>query len=160
MIRNKWFNLSIYNPLKTWWKVHKYFKRPKVSISFFSDVRQNCPFASYRYVAKILNILSYDISWKDKYDSPRHEISPYIWVCFFGIFGFSIHFKFSKEYLKEMIYWESILNFIYYDKYLNEAFEVWEDLEGNKTDIKTISLTKYGQLSVGCKYKRCTVESK
>ena len=129
-ISNKWFSFFICNPLKTWWKAKKYFKRPKISINFFSDIFYNCPYMNITSAAKILDIWSSDVTWKDKYNSPRHERNPFIWVCFFRKFGFSINWNiYYYNDLNEredgsMFYWEYLLDFVYYKKTLKH-FPTW-----------------------------------
>lgn len=116
----KWINICIENPLKTWKKAKKYFKKPKTSIKFFSHPRYNCPLGSLKHLARILEIRAFDEGWKDKYDSPRHEISPYVWVCFFKRFGFSITWNVyytdecGIEHDGDDYYWEYLLDYVYY----------------------------------------------
>lgn len=121
---NKWINLCLENPLKTWKLAKKYFKKPKVSIHFFSNIIYNCPYESLNHTAKLLDIISSDVSWKEKYGTPRHEMSPYIWICFFRRFGFSINWhihyydEFGKKQSGDMYYWEYLLDYVYFRKNL------------------------------------------
>lgn len=121
---NKWINICIENPLKTWNKAKKYFKRPSFKINFFSNPIFNCPYMSLDRIANFIDIAAFDVRWKDKYDTPRHEISPYIWICFFKKFGFSINWnihyydEFGKKQLGDMYYWEYLLDYIYFKKNL------------------------------------------
>lgn len=109
--------ISIYfkNPLKTWWKARKYFKCPKPKISFFCHKQS---------VAKLLDINVHDVFWKDKWDTPRHEISPRIFFCLFGTIGFIITFpvayinEFGEEENYDIEYWEYLLDYLYYSKSL------------------------------------------
>jgi len=140
------FNICIYNPLKTWWKARKYFKMPKPEVHFFKDIHNNCPFARYDYAGKILTIYSMDIMWKDKWNSPRHEGSPYIYVCFFRKFGFSINFHiyYYEETGKlrngDMEYWEYLLDYLYYRKNIN-AIDAWSyDSKVYKTNNKPVRM--------------------
>lgn len=127
---NKWIDICIENPLKTWKKVKQYFKKPKLSINFFSHPMYNCPFASFKNIAKILEIRASDVGWKEKYDSPRHERPPYIWVCLFKRFGFSFnwHIWYQDEYGKthsgDDFYWEYLLDYLYFNKNLNH-YDIW-----------------------------------
>lgn len=124
MIYNKKFctyiNYYIENPFKTIWKARKYFKFPKVTINFFFNLLYNCPYASYKNVGKIFDISCCDVSYKLKYDSIRYERPPYIWICFFRLFGFSINFnkyyynEFNERMSLDTYYWEYILNFLRY----------------------------------------------
>lgn len=121
---NQWFSVCIEHPLKTWKKAKKYFKKPKTTIHFFSNPIYNCPYASYNYIAKIIDIRVFDIGWKDKFSTPRHERSPYVWICFFKRFGFSINWhiyyynEFGEKQCGDIYYWEYLLDYIYYNKNL------------------------------------------
>lgn len=121
---NKWISICIENPLKTWKEAKKYFKKPKASIHFFSHPMHNCPYATFKYIAKIVDLKASDIMWKDKYNTPRHEISPYIWICFFKRFGFSINWnisyydEFGEKQCGDTYYWEYLLDYLYYEKRL------------------------------------------
>lgn len=132
-IYNKWVSIFIENPLKTWWKARKYFKRPKCKINFFVDPIYNCPYMSLNNISKILDIEVCDIMWKDKYNSPRHERNPYIWVCFFKKFGFSLNWyiyyrdEFGMKQEGDMYYWEYLLDYLYYRKSL-KSYSVWTSL--------------------------------
>lgn len=116
------FNIFISNPLETWWKARKYFKMPKPELHFFADTFYNCPFARYDYNGRLLTIWSTDVWWKDKEGYPVHERDPFIYVCFFRKFGFSINFKVSYIYEDGskrdggMYYWEYLVDYLYYRK--------------------------------------------
>jgi len=137
---NSYFSFIISNPFKTWWKVRKYFKMPslhfhKVGNIFrkkvhtqFGDYGINiCPYASYGRIAKIIDVYIDDVMWKDKWNSPRHERNPIIWILFFRRIGFCITFniKYRDELGKicngDMYYWEFILNYLYYHNNLKSA---------------------------------------
>lgn len=94
-------------PFATWWKARKFFKRPKFNWFFgktcknhgmkqtkfgeYEDIEQQglWPFASTEFlkwnVSKWfpISIYSWDICWKDKYNTPRYE-RPGYFVIFFG----------------------------------------------------------------------------
>lgn len=133
IINNKWVSIFIENPLKTWWKARRYFKRPKCKISFFTNPIYNCPYINLSNIANIIDIMSCDVMWKDKYNSPRHEVSPYIYVCLFKRFGFSLNWhiyyrdEFDKKQVGDTYYWEYLLDYLYYRKSLKE-YSVWTSL--------------------------------
>lgn len=141
-------------PFATWWKARKYFKMPKFIFYFgpcfkkygkketqfgeYIDFRQKgfWPFASTEYLKRTtskwfpIHIVSSDIMWKDKYDSPRYE-HPGYFVIFFGR-DYHKHWQFSMIVTAPKTlccndctkvdnpdnYWECILNYLYYyDKY-------------------------------------------
>lgn len=126
----KYFNFFIENPLKSYWKAKKYFKCPKISIHFFSNPIHNCPLASFKYIGAILDIQSHDVMWKTKYNSIRYERPPYIWICFFKRFGFSINFniyykdEFNETEPLDDWYWEYLLEYTKNNQKLSEAYSV------------------------------------
>jgi hypothetical protein len=129
---NSYFDIWIENPLHTWWKARKYFKFPKVSFHPFFSIKRNCSYFSYNNVGKILEIDFHDIGWKDKWNSPRHEKSPYVWVCLFKTIGFSINFdiyyynEFGEKVNGDMHYWEYLLNWLYYkNKKTLRCYSAW-----------------------------------
>jgi hypothetical protein len=111
---NKYFDLYWENPFKTYNKIKKYFKPIKPKISF------NC-YKSSR--AKILEFNSFDVVWKDKYDSPRHEQNPRITISIFNYIHIMINFNMSDESLDDMVYWEAALYWLYYNLSLSEAID-------------------------------------
>lgn len=159
--RNKYFGVFIQNPIKTWWKARKYFKFPKVSFNlvwrwlprsiekdfaeqlkiktykifgkrfYFSNELLHCPYASLNYIGKIIDIDIHDVSWKDKWDFPRHEDNPFIYVCLFGSIGFRV--TFYQSYIDpdctqrncSMEYWEYMLDYLYYNKSLKKSLSQW-----------------------------------
>lgn len=120
---DKWYhNLIAWNfenPLKTWWKARKYFKFPKVKI-YFSSNKYSYPYATSSWQGKILDINIHDVYWKDKYDSPRHEYNPLIYICLFQKFALWITFTMTyRDELNDIKdgsieYWEYILEWLYY----------------------------------------------
>lgn len=138
---SKWINIDIENPLKTWWKARKYFKFPNISIK-----------SAFRFekskLGKILNIECWDLMWKDKFRSPRHEINPHIYIDIFSFIH--IYIEFTKTYLNEFgeksngdtMYWEYMLSYLYYKNNL-KGYSTWQtdsklykyiDKYGNKED--------------------------
>lgn len=153
---NKWFTFDLWsNPYRTWWKVRKYFKRPKMSLHLFGPKKLGwtIPYTSVRCAGKILTIFCSDVLWVNKDNSPRHERDPYIWVCFFNKFGFSIQFKIKfKDYTGKicdggMYYWEYLLDYLYYQKDLTKM-DVWtryiQDDEKYTIPTRRFSLTTNG----------------
>ena len=120
---NHWYsNLiawNIENPFKTYWKARKYFKCPKLNISFCTS-KYHFPYASKYWQGKLLDINIHDVLWKDKWDSPRHERNPLIYICLFGKFSVwitpKIYYKdeFGENKLGDMEYWEYLLEWLYY----------------------------------------------
>lgn len=115
MKNREWISINISNPLKTWWKARKYFKFPKPKITFFCH--RGCRI-------NLIDIDIHDVYWKDKWNSPRHEISPRILFRLFGTIGFIITFpityinEFGEKENRDMEYWEYLLDYLYYSKSL------------------------------------------
>ena len=141
-------------PFATWWKARKWFKRPRFKFYFgptfkfkglkvtefgeYDDYEQKgiWPFASTEalkwgnFMPKWwpISIISWDIGWKDKYNSPRYE-HPGHFIIFFGknyrtCWQFSIQVNapitYSRNDCTEIDmaenYWESILWYLNYAK--------------------------------------------
>ena len=123
-IRNKLFYIHIENPFKTWWKVRKVFKFifPKIRVWF--NIKG---FPFIHHVGKIFYLDIHDIYWKDKFNSPRHEVSPELNFTLFNIFNFRIHMELNDDY----IYWETLLDYLYYGFNVEEAIKhnTWETFE-------------------------------
>lgn len=115
MIRNKYFDIYLENPLKTYNKIKTFF-RPIKPKFYFSIGKSN--------KAKILELNSFDLLWKDKYDSPRHEVNPRIDLSLFNRLHMRIEFGIGDG-LADMVYWEAALYWIHYKlslpKAINEA---------------------------------------
>lgn len=122
-------NISISNPFKTWWRARKYFKRPKTRFKCGFNVYL-CPFVSTNYVGKILDIYIRDVQWKDKYNSPRHEQNPMIWIHLFSKFTICIYpevtykNEFGEDTDSSYVYWEYLLDYLYYSKTL-KCYPTW-----------------------------------
>lgn len=119
---NKYFDIYLENPLKTYKKVKKFFLplKPKFQLSFY---RGSC--------VKILELNSFDVMWKDKYDTPRHELSPYISIVLFNFIHLRVNFIADSDSLSEMVYWEAALYWLYYEKTLQDSVKEasgWSDL--------------------------------
>lgn len=117
----KWFNFYIENPLRTWNLAKKYFKRPKISFKIHRVKKYyGYPYASYNWLSKILDINIHDVEWKDKYDSPRYEKGPLIYICLFRLVAIAIQFhiyyfdEFGEKCNGDMEYWEYLLEWLHY----------------------------------------------
>lgn len=129
----KWFNISIENPFKTYRKASKYFKKPKWKWRFHLVTRSSgYPYASWIHLSKILNIWIQDVWWKDKWDTPRHERNPIIYICLFKKFAFTarayIYYynEFGEKQNGDMEYWEYVLNWLYYkEKKTLRCYSTW-----------------------------------
>ena len=119
------------NPFKTWWKVRKWFKFPKPSI-YFGPIVSGLP---YRLPDKWIELHIYDVIWKDKYNSPSLEFTPQINLDLFKKYQLLLTFQTRNDY----IYWETILDIIYYNKSLKEAIDTntWENYNKEKINAFT-----------------------
>lgn len=123
-------HININNPFKTWWKARKYFKRPSINYHF-GLLKYSFPYANRDYIGKIIDISIHDVMWKDKYNSPRHERNPYVWICLFRLFRFEISTRINtltetgKVEDRSMFYWEYLLDYLYYSKSLKIS-RCWE----------------------------------
>lgn len=119
------------NPFKTWWKVRKWFKFPKPSI-YFGPIVSGLP---YGLPDKWIELYIYDVSWKDKYNSPSFEFTPQINLNLFKKYQLLLTFQTRNDY----IYWETILDIIYYNKSLKEAIDTntWENCNKEKINAFT-----------------------
>lgn len=138
-------------PFATWWKARKYFKKPKFKFYFgpmwkymgkvntefgeYDDYEYKggyWPMASTEYLKWHtpkwfpIHISSWDIGWKDKYDTPRYEHIGYF-IIFFGR-DYRKHWQFSMTVTAPKFYcnndctvedyddnyWESMLWYLHY----------------------------------------------
>lgn len=123
--------IRLENPLKTWRKAKECFRKPSAKIHFFTNIHHNCPYASIYNVPKVLCIECEDVQWKWKWGDVRHERDPYIWICFFRTFGFSINYKifYRNELGKKedggIYYWEYLLQYLYVNNKTLKAPDAW-----------------------------------
>lgn len=123
MIQNKYFEWYYENPFTTYNKIKAFFK-PLTWKWTWSFRKGNA--------AKIFEFNSFDVRWKDKWDSPRHEISPTITVSLFNYIHLTITFICDSNYVEDMVYWETALYWIYYKKHLPKALDLaggWEEAD-------------------------------
>ena len=115
MVDNKYFSFYWENPLKTYNKIKKYFKPLKLKFDITFNKVGN--------VAKILDIKAYDLMWKDKWNSPRHEHNPVINISLFNCLHAQILFTLKADSMSDMVYWEAALWWLYYRKSLGKAIK-------------------------------------
>ena len=119
MIRKDWIYLDwrkylyidITNPKKTMNKLKGVFKPLKCYFEFRRDWWAPHPVL---WVSKpaYFHIMFHDVEWKDKYDTPRYEVPPYIWIHLFK-WNF-VWWWDMPEYLEIEDYWEQALWYLYY----------------------------------------------
>lgn len=125
-----WIYISLENPYKTMKKLKGVFKPLKC---YFK-----CTFDEWNYSPvlwcsrpSIVQIITRDVMWKDKQDTPRYEVPPYIWIHVYKLnlvwyWDLSLGFKFANP-RNDMVddYWEQALWYLYYyhDNYGNTMFD-------------------------------------
>ena len=112
MIYNKYFDIFVENPLKSYNKIKKYFKplKPVFTIGFHKSKE-----------SKILKLNCFDVAWKDKWNSPRHELNPRISISLFNYIHIIIEFTTKEDSISDTVYWEAALYWLYYNKSLHRA---------------------------------------
>ena len=135
---SKYWN-EYHNPLYHWWKVRKYFKKPKchfykgkITWFFGFPMRKD-------YLNPILDIRFSALGWKSKWNDFRHEWDPYISIVFFRKWQLLWIFNWidpnnKDSGIKSMATWEAILDVLYNKKSLSESIE--DNTWGEKSEIK------------------------
>ena len=137
------------NPLYHWWKMRKYFKRPK--IHFFTRkyfYTFGCP-ARRDWYNPIISFHTTAVGWKEKYDTPRFEWNPMVQIVFFRKYHLVWYICWNKkssnfdEVTKNQATWEALLGMLYFNQTIKQArnSNVWESERG-KIYIDS-NLTKY-----------------
>ena len=150
-------HININNPFKTWWKARKYFKKPSIKCHF-GLLKYSFPYANRDYIGKIIDISIQDVMWKDKYNSPRHERNPYVWICLFRLFRFEIGTRINaltetgKIEDRSTFYWEYLLDYLYYSKSL-KINQCWEYTSKVYTRTKYYSNREDGEEDQVVPYK-------
>jgi hypothetical protein len=133
----KWIYISISNPKKTMNKVREVFKPLKCKFKF--RVNNWYPVLWCSKPAYI-QIMSYDVQWKDKYDTPRYEYPPAIWI---HLFKWNFIWYWTIEHDEQ--YWEQALWYLYYSGTITQELgkvpniEIarknwpWIGMDGNST---------------------------
>ena len=106
----KWIYLDIKNPFKTMKKLKGIFKPLKCYFKWNTNEDWFpmlwCSEPAY------IHIMSVDGGWKDKFDSPRYEYPPAIWIHLFKL-NFIWYWELPDEgYMDD--YWEQALWYLYY----------------------------------------------
>ena len=82
---------------------------------------------------------SFDILWKDKFNEPRHEFNPRIILSLFNYIHLYVDFT-TGDSMTDMVYWEAILDWIYYDKDLQEACtNHWKQYNNETSEYEYLS---------------------
>lgn len=143
-IKFKLYN-EYHNPFYYWWKVRKIFKRPKCHVSIGKYIWFFGLPCRKEYYNRFLSINISNLGWKSKYDSPRHEWDPYIDICFFRTYHITFIFNYCnkndiKSNTKNIATWESILDYLYFNKSIEWCINnhVWNSYNKDQTEKITI----------------------
>lgn len=131
---NKYFDLYIENPFKTYNKIKKYFLPLKLKFVWGFGKGNK---------AKILVINSFDVCWKDKWNSPRHEWNPRIMISLFNHIHLYIDFTLDDGGMTDMVYWEIALNWLYYEKDLAKAVKLSSGWSQYNKDTESYELMRF-----------------
>ena len=106
----KWIYLDIKNPFKTMKKLKGIFKPLKCYFKWNTNEDWFpmlwCSEPAY------IHIMSVDVGWKDKFDSPRYEYPPAIWIHLFKLNRIWYWELPNEGYMDD--YWEQALWYLYY----------------------------------------------
>lgn len=136
-INNKFFKIVWTNPLKEYNKIKRFFK-PLTRKIQFGNYKRVGGFPIYtNHIAKILDIRAFNVSWKDKYNSPRHEYNPHVVITLFKTWKLLITWEFIDFNGEDhsMEYWEAALSWLYYDSCLGLSVKEntgWYKTVGNE----------------------------
>ena len=132
-------NFYFNNPFKTYNKIKKYFKPLKPKFYIGKNL------SSY---AKILDVECWDVCWKSKWGSPRHEFAPYLNIVLFNTWEFRITWSYINDSgeNESMEYWEAVLNYLYFNKTLHQAVEEATGWEHYNKSTGTWEKKKYNFL--------------
>ena len=108
----KWIYISISNPFKTMNKLKGVFKPLRRCFKFGFNKNGWAPYPVL-WVSKpsFIHIVFRDVGWKDKYDTPRYEYPPYIWI---HLFKFNLVWWWELDSWSIDDYWEQALWYLYY----------------------------------------------
>lgn len=144
-----WIYISLINPFKTMKKLDGVFKPLK---RYFRWSIKEWDYAPVLWCSRpsFIQIMTEDVMWKDKYNTPRYENPPYIWIHIYKLnlvwyWDLDNALKLNPtNYIDD--YWEQALWYLYYASYnrkkrgydeldINKAKETWPwtTIETNKT---------------------------
>ena len=113
----KWIYIDIRNPFKTMKELKGVFKPLKCYFKW--NTKDDwfpilwCSNPAY------IHIMSLDVGWKDKFDTPRYEYPPAIWIHIFKL-NMIWYWKLPNEkYMDD--YWEQALWYLYYYKNISQG---------------------------------------
>ncbi len=104
-----WICISLENPFKTMKKLKGVF------IPLTRCFTTNFVSAPIIWCSKpkFIHIVSHDVGWKDKWDTPRYEHAPYIWIHIFK-WDWIWYWDFKPHRYEIYDYWEQALWYLHY----------------------------------------------
>jgi len=150
-----WNSLNVFKCFREYWKVRKYFEAPCIKRYYYPYIKQHEYNTDVYSKCKwrILEIKVYPLLWKWKWNQVRHEYNPTFSIMLFNKWKwrYELHSPDAKE---DLIYWESILNFLYDDtckSNLNKTYSenIWWSDYDNETKEYTKQNTVYPYLRPG-----------
>ena len=124
-----WIHISINNPFKTMNKLKGIFI-PLQRRIIFGGKHIYYPFTYCPKPTKIL-IRCCDVRWKDKWNTPRYEDPPYIWIHLFRL-NLIFYWVLVNKELETDDYWEQALWYLYYYKNISQGRLDAPDIEKAK----------------------------
>ena len=127
----KYLYIDIINPKRTINKVKGIFKPLKCYFRFTRNKYVPYPVLWVSEPAYI-HIISSDVGWKDKYDTPRFEHHSYIWIHIYDLnfvwyWDLPLH---DQTYIDE--YWEQVLWYLYYTNTISQGLSDKPNIEKAK----------------------------
>ena len=122
------FYISLISPFKTMKKLNGVFKPLK---RHFRCGKSWHP-VLWCFKPSLIQIISRDVEWKDKWHTPRYEGPPYIWIHLFGfnlVWYWDLSYNDKEHYIDA--YWEQALWYLYYASY-NKEKKGYDELDINK----------------------------
>ena len=137
-IYKDWIFINLFNIISVDWEKRKTIKQIKGIFNplkwYFKFYWKYCPFYRCIHRGKLLSIISTDVDWKDKYETPRLEECPFVSIRLFNCLLFNWAYKSEENSLSwndDYDYWEQVLWYLYYASY-NKEKKGYDKLDINK----------------------------
>lgn len=127
----KYLYIDICNPKKTMNRLKGVFKDLKCYFRFEKGIYAPTPVLWVSQPAYI-HIIFHDVGWKDKYDTPRFEYPPYIWIHIYKwnwVWYWDLP-VYQQNYADE--YWEQALWYLYYCNTISQGLSDVPNIEKAK----------------------------
>lgn len=112
------FSIILENPLEEYKLARKFFKFPRLKLSFHKQIPTKNSLDS-----KVFSIKCCSMSWKSKYNNLEFEYNPYIKIVLFNRWYIVLDFLAPDDgpNSEPMCYWEGILSYMNH-RYYNKDF--------------------------------------